>query len=51
MYILKTAIQALEHSWLREWRVLFMADPIDKLDLVMDISQMINKLLSGYKTS
>nr|XP_034193112.1 separin [Osmia lignaria] len=48
---MKTAIQALEHSWLREWRVLFMADPIDKQDLVMDISQMIDKLISGCRRS
>ncbi|XP_031835603.1 extra spindle pole bodies like 1, separase isoform X2 [Nomia melanderi] len=46
---MKTAIQALEYKWLREWRILLVADPIDKLDVVEDIVQMINKLVLDSK--
>ena len=46
---MKSAIQALEYSWLREWRVLFMADPIDKHDVEADVVQMIDKLILDYK--
>ncbi|XP_043252364.1 separin isoform X1 [Colletes gigas] len=46
---MRTAIHALEYTWLREWRILFMADPIDKHDLVTDIVQMIDKLISDNK--
>ncbi|XP_015437312.1 PREDICTED: separin [Dufourea novaeangliae] len=46
---MKTAIQALEYKWLREWRILFMADPIDKDDLVTNIVQMIDKLILDNK--
>ncbi|XP_076290661.1 extra spindle pole bodies like 1, separase isoform X2 [Lasioglossum baleicum] len=42
---MKTAIQALEYKWLREWRILFVADPIDKHNVVEDIVQMIDKLI------
>lgn len=49
--IFKTAMHALEHIWLREWRILFMADPINKQNLVTDIVQMIDKLIADYKTS
>ncbi|KOC62271.1 Separin [Habropoda laboriosa] len=48
---MKTAIQALEYTWLREWRVLFMADPINKYDLTANIVQMIEKLISDDKKS
>ncbi|CAK9799037.1 Espl1 [Anthophora quadrimaculata] len=48
---MKTAIQALEHMWLREWRILFMADPINKRDLTTNIVQMIEKLISDDKKS
>ncbi|XP_026299547.1 separin isoform X2 [Apis mellifera] len=48
---MKTAMHALEHIWLREWRILFMADPINKQNLVTDIVQMIDKLISDHKTS
>ncbi|XP_076242882.1 extra spindle pole bodies like 1, separase isoform X2 [Calliopsis andreniformis] len=48
---MKTAIQALEHTWLREWRVLFIADPLDKHDLVENIVKMIDKLIMDYKMS
>lgn len=47
----KMAVKALEYSWLREWRVLFMADPIDKQDIVEDIVKMIDKLILDYKAS
>ncbi|XP_076670629.1 extra spindle pole bodies like 1, separase [Andrena cerasifolii] len=46
---MKSAIQALEYSWLREWRILFMADPIDKHDVEADVVQMIDKLILDYK--
>ncbi|KAK1124856.1 hypothetical protein K0M31_006209 [Melipona bicolor] len=48
---MKTAIHALEYSWLREWRILFVADPINKHDIVEDIVQMIDKLISDDKNS
>ncbi|KAK9297376.1 hypothetical protein QLX08_008938 [Tetragonisca angustula] len=48
---MKTAIRALEYSWLREWRILFVADPINKHDIVEDIVQMIDKLISDDKNS
>ncbi|XP_026674527.1 separin [Ceratina calcarata] len=48
---LKAAVQALEKEWLREWRILFMADPTDKADVVKDIVEMIDKLLSDYRGS
>lgn len=37
--------------WLREWRVLFMADPIENLDVVKEIHDMIDKLISDFKPS
>ncbi|XP_053997454.1 separin [Hylaeus anthracinus] len=46
---MKTAIRTLEYSWLREWRILFMADPIDNIDLVADIVEMIDKLILDNK--
>ncbi|XP_076168881.1 extra spindle pole bodies like 1, separase isoform X2 [Ptiloglossa arizonensis] len=46
---MKIAIHTLEYTWLREWRVLFMADPIDKNELVTDIVQMIDKLILDNK--
>ncbi|XP_066594805.1 uncharacterized protein Sse [Prorops nasuta] len=42
---MKTAVDALELVWLREWRVLLMADPIEQLDLVNNIHEMIEKLI------
>ncbi|OAD54830.1 Separin [Eufriesea mexicana] len=48
---MKTAIQALEYTWLREWRILFIADPINKHKLAADIVQMIDKLIFDYKMS
>lgn len=47
----QTAVRALEYSWLREWRILFIADPINKHDIVEDIVQMIDKLISDDKSS
>ncbi|XP_015599938.1 separin [Cephus cinctus] len=43
---MKAAITELENTWLREWRILFMADPIENLDLVQDLEDMIDKLIS-----
>ncbi|XP_003487939.2 separin [Bombus impatiens] len=48
---MKTAIQALEYTWLREWRILFIADPINKPDIVAATVQMIDKLISDNKNS
>ncbi|KYN09010.1 PREDICTED: separin [Trachymyrmex cornetzi] len=47
---MKTAISALENVWLREWRVLFMADVIENLEMVDEIHQMIDKLISDFKS-
>ncbi|XP_011692442.1 PREDICTED: separin isoform X3 [Wasmannia auropunctata] len=47
---MKTAISELENIWLREWRVLFMADPIENLKIVDEIYQMIDKLISDFKS-
>ncbi|KAG5330739.1 ESPL1 protein, partial [Acromyrmex charruanus] len=47
---MKTAISALENVWLREWRVLFMADLIEDLEMVDEIHQMIDKLISDFKS-
>ncbi|KAJ8684181.1 hypothetical protein QAD02_019973 [Eretmocerus hayati] len=40
------AISELESSWLREWRVLFMADFVENLDLVKDVHDMLDKLIA-----
>ncbi|XP_024885208.1 separin [Temnothorax curvispinosus] len=47
---MKIAINGLENVWLREWRVLFMADPIENLEMVNEIHQMIDKLISDFKS-
>lgn len=44
------AIKGLENIWLREWRVLFMADPIENLEMVDEIHQMIDKLISDFES-
>lgn len=49
VHVFKSAIQALEYSWLREWRVLFIADPIDKHNVEAEVVQMIDKLILDYK--
>ncbi|KAL6436522.1 hypothetical protein ACFW04_004774 [Cataglyphis niger] len=46
---MKTAINALENMWLREWRILFMADPIENLEIVDELYQMLDKLISDFK--
>ncbi|KAL6266836.1 hypothetical protein P5V15_003665 [Pogonomyrmex californicus] len=46
---MKIAINGLENVWLKEWRVLFMADPIENLEIIDDIHQMIDKLISDFK--
>ncbi|KAL0124988.1 hypothetical protein PUN28_004256 [Cardiocondyla obscurior] len=48
---MKEAIVGLETTWLREWRVLFMADPIENLKIVNEIHQMIDKLISDLKST
>lgn len=48
---MKAAITELESTWLREWRILFMADPVDNLDLVKDLYDMIDKLIADDKSS
>ncbi|XP_020292023.1 separin isoform X2 [Pseudomyrmex gracilis] len=48
---MKAAIEALEKIWLREWRVLFMADPIEDVDIVKEIHNMIDKLILDFKPS
>ncbi|XP_025996692.1 separin isoform X2 [Solenopsis invicta] len=47
---MKMAIKGLENIWLREWRVLFMADPIENLEMVDEIHQMIDKLISDFES-
>lgn len=43
---MQTAIKELEFSWLREWRILLLADYVECLDLVQDIYNMIDKLIA-----
>ncbi|KAF7393198.1 hypothetical protein HZH66_009031 [Vespula vulgaris] len=43
---MKTAVHELEFTWLREWRILFMADFIDNLDVVADMELIIDKLIA-----
>ncbi|OXU29495.1 hypothetical protein TSAR_010098 [Trichomalopsis sarcophagae] len=43
---MNAAITELEFSWLREWRVLLLADYLECLDLVKDIHDMIDKLIA-----
>lgn len=45
------AIDGLETIWLREWRVLFMADPIEDLEIINEIHEMIDKLILDSKLS
>ncbi|KAG7205214.1 hypothetical protein KM043_018299 [Ampulex compressa] len=39
----------LEYTWLREWRILFMADPLDDDESILDLVQMIEKLIADSK--
>ncbi|XP_014476012.1 PREDICTED: separin [Dinoponera quadriceps] len=48
---MKMAIDGLESTWLREWRVLFMADPIMDLEIVNEIHDMIDKLILDSRFS
>ncbi|EFN75719.1 hypothetical protein EAI_09721 [Harpegnathos saltator] len=48
---MKMAIDGLETTWLREWRVLFMADPIEDLEIINEIHEMIDKLILDSKFS
>ncbi|XP_032679875.1 separin isoform X2 [Odontomachus brunneus] len=48
---MKMAIDGLETIWLREWRVLFMADPIEDLEIVNEIHEVIDKLILDSKLS
>lgn len=48
---MKTAIHELEVTWLREWRVLLIADPIDEPSLVEEVRAMIDKLIADNKSS
>ncbi|XP_033208353.1 separin [Belonocnema kinseyi] len=48
---MKTAIDELENTWLREWRVLFMADPLENLELVKNVHRMIDKLVDDSRNS
>lgn len=45
------AIDGLEITWLREWRVLFMADLIEELEIVNEIHETIDKLILDSKFS
>ncbi|XP_011867802.1 PREDICTED: separin [Vollenhovia emeryi] len=47
---MKIAINGLENLWLREWRVLFMADSIENLEIVDEIHQMVDKLILDCKS-
>ncbi|XP_046741306.1 separin isoform X2 [Diprion similis] len=48
---MKVTICELESTWLREWRVLLVADPIEESSLVKDVREMINKLITDNKSS
>ncbi|XP_012280741.1 separin isoform X2 [Orussus abietinus] len=44
---MKTAVDGLEYTWLREWRILFMADPIDDLKSVKELQDMVDQLIAN----
>ncbi|RLU20460.1 hypothetical protein DMN91_007070 [Ooceraea biroi] len=43
---MKIGIDGLENMWLREWRVLFMADAIENLNIVNEVHEMVDKLIT-----
>ncbi|KAK2582701.1 hypothetical protein KPH14_004975 [Odynerus spinipes] len=46
---MKAAVHELEFTWLREWRILFMADLIDNVNVAVDLKLLIDKLIADYK--
>ena len=44
--ICQCAIKELEETWLREWRILFMADPLEDLPIVKEMRDMVDKLIA-----
>lgn len=44
--LFKTAVHELEFTWLREWRILFMADLLDNMDVATDMELIIDKLIA-----
>ncbi|KAI4482686.1 hypothetical protein M0804_008539 [Polistes exclamans] len=43
---MKTAVHEFEFSWLREWRILFMADFIDNMDVAAEMESIVDKLIT-----
>lgn len=46
---MKTAIDEIQKNWLREWRILFIADPIEPSYTTKDLLQTIDKLIIDDK--
>lgn len=40
----------MENNWLREWRILFIADPLVPSDLIKSLHDMIDKLIADDST-
>ncbi|XP_043273474.1 separin [Venturia canescens] len=47
---MKTAVKELEYTWLREWRVLLVADPLEESPLAKEMGDMIDKLIADDLT-
>ncbi|KAI4480693.1 hypothetical protein M0802_014165 [Mischocyttarus mexicanus] len=43
---MKTAVHEFEFAWLREWRILFMADFIDNVDVATEMESIVDKLIA-----
>ncbi|XP_043467216.1 separin [Leptopilina heterotoma] len=48
---MKTAVTALEKTWLREWRILFLADPLENSMIVERAHNIIDKLIDDSSNS
>ncbi|XP_034944251.1 LOW QUALITY PROTEIN: separin [Chelonus insularis] len=47
---METAVTEMEKTWLREWRILLIADLLNPSEIVDDIHRMIDKLLDDDPT-
>ncbi|KAK0182022.1 hypothetical protein PV327_000194 [Microctonus hyperodae] len=42
---MKTAVTEMENSWLKQWRIFFIADPLELPQCFLDLHRMIDKLI------
>ncbi|XP_057339275.1 separin [Microplitis mediator] len=47
---MESAVKEMENNWLREWRILFIADPLVPSDLIKSLHDMIDKLIADDST-